>query len=228
MANITQQSRLLGKYVPSIHRVLFMNARILATLVLLPLTALGCFSQDKPSAQDGNAKDPTSQTSSVESERNAGRFSPPGPSEIAELIKSLGDSDARTRGEAAEELGALGLLAKDAVPALTKALDDAVARVRGNAAGALGQILEQDISGENVRDRGPYLDQAVAGLSKSLGDEESAVRTMAALSLGQIGPAAAAAVPALSKAIDDPEASVRNAAQTSLALIRNDFPGVLK
>ncbi|MBL9090080.1 MAG: HEAT repeat domain-containing protein [Planctomycetaceae bacterium] len=205
-----------------------MNVPKLATIVFLAATSLGCLAKEEPATSDRGAEAAPSRTSPVALNGAADRAGPPGPAEIAEMIKSLADADARTRGEAAEELGALGLLAKDAVPALTKALDDAVARVRGNAAAALGQILEQDIGGETVRDRGPHLDQAVAGLSKSLGDEEPAVRTMAALSLGQIGPAAAAAVPALSKALDDPEASVRNAAQMSLALIRNDFPGVLK
>lgn len=207
-----------------------MNVSTLATIVFLAATSLGCLAKEEPATSQRDTEASPSQTSPVGLNASDGRDGPPGPAEIAEMIKSLADADAdaRTRGEAAEELGALGLLAKDAVPALTKALDDAVARVRGNAAAALGQILEQDIGGETVRDRGPHLDAAVAGLSKSLGDEEPAVRTMAALSLGQIGPAAAAAVPALSKALDDPEASVRNAAQTSLALIRNEFSGVLK
>ncbi|NQT12355.1 MAG: HEAT repeat domain-containing protein, partial [Planctomycetes bacterium] len=56
------------------------------------------------------------------------------------LIKALGEPDAITRVHAVQALGALGPLAKNAVPALKKALEDKNEDIRAMAAEALEAI----------------------------------------------------------------------------------------
>ena len=56
------------------------------------------------------------------------------------LIESMGEPDVMTRLHAAQALGCLGALAKDAVPALEKALEDANETVRTAASEALKAI----------------------------------------------------------------------------------------
>lgn len=147
--------------------------------------------------------------------------------DIDELIRQLADKDPGTRTDAAEQLGALGLPAKDAIPRLIERLEDEQPRVRGTAAMAIGQILAIDWNDSRPRDRGPHVDAAVAALMKSLEDTEPLVRQMAALSLGDIGPDATPAIPALTKLLDDDEATVHKAAETAIQLISGKFGGSL-
>jgi HEAT repeat protein len=62
------------------------------------------------------------------------------PKSVPLLVKALGEPDAMTRLHAAESLGLLGPLAKDAAPALQKAVQDANADVREAATKALKAI----------------------------------------------------------------------------------------
>ena len=139
---------------------------------------------------------------------------------IKSLIKALSSDDARTRGEAAKALGDRGLSAKAAIPMLIKLLKDDHPRVHGEAAAAIGYILEWDRSGK-PQDYGRHVDDAVAGLIESLNDSYPVIRTMAALSLGRMGPNAIAAVPALKNTVNDSEVSISNAAIISLQLIKD-------
>jgi len=59
---------------------------------------------------------------------------------VAELIKNLGDADAKVRSQAARSLEDMGPAGKDAVPALIKALDDPEMFVRKDAVNALLRI----------------------------------------------------------------------------------------
>ena len=61
--------------------------------------------------------------------------------------------------------------------------------------------------------------ECVQQLTQALGDPSVAVRTMAALSLGDFGNAASDAVPALRNALQDESSDVRDAAQASLARV---------
>ena len=56
------------------------------------------------------------------------------------LLAHLADSDAKIRRSAAEALGRMGPLAREAVPAAKKALEDVSDQVRWAAAGALKYI----------------------------------------------------------------------------------------
>ncbi len=141
---------------------------------------------------------------------------------IESLIKALSSDDARTRGEAAKALGNKGIEAKDAVPMLIKILDDDHPRVTGESAGAIGEILGWSWDGE-PQNYGLHVDDAVDGLIKTLKHPFTVVRTMAALSLGKMGPNAIAAVPALKELINDGDTSVSNAAKTSLQIIQDKY-----
>jgi HEAT repeat protein len=100
------------------------------------------------------------------------------------------------RGEAAEDLGSLGPLARAALPALREALRDPEPTVRIRVAEALVRI-------------DPAETAAVTALGKLLQDQSPRVRKAAAYALGNLGPDAKAAVPDLIQALDDRDAKVR-------------------
>ena len=66
----------------------------------------------------------------------------PDSAKVYELIQALEDNSLRVRIKAADDLGKLGALAKQGVPALTKALEHENGMVRAIVADALGRIGE--------------------------------------------------------------------------------------
>lgn len=100
---------------------------------------------------------------------------------MAALCAALHDTDPRTASGAAQALGNLGATAAPAVPALTEAMRGTNVVLCRLAAKALSQI-------------GP---PAVPTLLAHLNHHDPFVRGEAAMAIGWIGPAAAAAVPAL-------------------------------
>ena len=63
-----------------------------------------------------------------------------GAEDVKPLVEALRDKDLRLRADAAHELGCIGLMAKDALPALTGALKDPDGLVRVRAAEAIAQV----------------------------------------------------------------------------------------
>jgi HEAT repeat protein len=146
------------------------------------------------------------------------------------LIQSLGDPNPTTRMTAAEALGNMGPIAREAIPALARATRDPFLSARAAAIEALGGI-------------GPFAEAAIPDLMSALMDGKTAP-VYAAHALYRIGPAAVpplieslavpdiegrasavlqklgpVAVPALKRALDDQREPVRSAAATTLARI---------
>lgn len=123
--------------------------------------------------------------------RILGGLGAPAPVAVPALSDSLGDMDAGVRLAAATALSEMGPSAIEAVPALAAAVtnDNALRAMALAAAGALGPVA-----------------QGVAwpALFDLLRDESDVARSMAAMALGRMGPAAKEAVPALVAALKDP------------------------
>ena len=119
------------------------------------------------------------------------------------ILADLKNTNASTRREAANQLGALR--ARDSVRALIDALSDKDATVREAAAFALGQIANP---------------AATDPLLRALLDKDAETRASAAFALGMIG--SRKALPALSKALDDADAAVRSSAAVALGLMQDD------
>lgn len=101
-------------------------------------------------------------------------------------------------------LGAMGEVAKPAVPKLIDRLKNGLPSVRRHAATALGNI-------------GPVAGQeAVEALTAALSDPLAPVRQDAARALGQFGRSASSAGPALKEAVEDPGFPARVDAAASL------------
>jgi len=105
-----------------------------------------------------------------------------------------------------------------------QALSDPNGDVRLQAAQLLGKIyanmptISRDTSTIYIRNAIAYWEKALATLIQVLRDEDPSVRGMAALSLGQVGPAAQRAIPALAQTrVEDPEEIVRDMAKAALA-----------
>lgn len=127
---------------------------------------------------------------------------------VPNLIKTLADSDAAVRANAAKALGEIGRAASAAENSLIQALSDADGEVRANAAKALGNIGVSD-------------ETAVANLLiKALQDDAPRVRWAAAEALGNLGSAAKSAVPPIIPLLSDDLPGVRLGA--AIALIRLD------
>lgn len=149
---------------------------------------------------------------------------------VPQLIQSLGDPNPTTRMTAAEALGNMGPIAREAIPALARATRDPFLSARAAAIEALGGI-------------GPFAEAAIPDLMSALMDGKTAP-VYAAHALYRIGPAAVpplieslavpdiegrasavlqklgpVAVPALKRALDDQREPVRSAAATTLARI---------
>ena len=128
----------------------------------------------------------------------------------APAVPGLLDLLAHARGSRVRKLAAfaLGEIADsdpDVVEALCRAAQDTATGVRINAVEALGLK--------------PATPGSVAALSRAIRDADTHVRFSAALSLAQIGPAAAAAVPALRDALQDPNRYVPGYAVEALERI---------
>ena len=111
-----------------------------------------------------------------------GKLGPLGKVAVPALCAALKDGDPRTASGAAQALGAMGPDAAEAVPALTEAMRGTNIVLCRLASKALSQVGRAALPAllEHLRHRDPF------------------VRGEAALALGWLGPAAAAAVPALS------------------------------
>src|SRR5262249_13179187 len=120
------------------------------------------------------------------------------------LINKLTGKSVKVRGQAANDLAALGEVA---VPALVKVLKGKDENARGHACVALAKI-------------GPAAKEAVPALVASLNEKKgSTVPANAALALGRIGKAA---VGALAEALKSKEAHVREHAASALKDIGPD------
>ena len=166
---------------------------------------------------------------------------------VDDVIKALEDSDPIIRGEAAVTIATIGPDAAAAVPTLLKILSsgETAADGRYSAAYALGRIGPAAHSAaETLRsltaspdevlatvaawsmlkitpEDKTLLDQAIPALRKAILADRELVRLEAAVSLGDIGPAAASAIPILELVSEeDSSRQVRNAAGIALKKIR--------
>ena len=137
-----------------------------------------------------------------------------GPDALPHLIAMLDHSDKYVRRNAVWALGKLGPLAREAIPALCVALKDSDPRTASGAAQSLGSMgmdaatavpaLTEAMRGTNIvlcRLASKALSQigrpALSALITHLQHRDPFVRGEAALAIGWMGPAAAAAVPEL-------------------------------
>ena len=166
---------------------------------------------------------------------------------VDDVIKALDDSDPIIRGEAAVAISAIGPDAAAAVPALLKTLTDnnAAPDSKYSAAYALGRIgPAAQSAAEQMRsliaspdevlatvaswamlkitpDDTSLLDQAIPALRKAVRSDRELVRLEAAVTLGDIGPAAVSAIPILELVSEeDSSRQVRDAAGKALKKIR--------
>lgn len=166
---------------------------------------------------------------------------------VPELVAAIGDPE--TRGEAAVAVAAIGADAAEAVPALAALVADDTAEpgIRYAACYALGRIGPAAVAAEPVvrslaeskdelmatvavwaalrikPDDASLFASAIPRLRRALRNDSELVRLEAAVSLGDIGPAAAAAIPILELvAEDDPVKQVRQAAAEALPKIRTN------
>jgi HEAT repeat protein len=124
----------------------------------------------------------------------------PADDPLPALVKGLGSLSPVDRLEAAKDLGRLGWLAREAMPALVSALDDRDPKVREAAAHAIGQM-------------GP---ESLPVLAKMLNHQDKYVRRNAAWAMGKLGPLARPALSSLCEALKDTDP--RTASGTAQAL----------
>jgi HEAT repeat protein len=137
---------------------------------------------------------------------------------LPDLIRALRSEAVGQRLKAAKDLGRLGWLAREALPALVAALNDDDAKVREAAAQAIGQMGPESLptlagmlnhSDKYVRRHavwalgklGPIARSVLKDLCDSLRDADPRTASGAAQALGQMGSDAAEAVPALAEAM---------------------------
>ncbi len=123
---------------------------------------------------------------------------------MSQYVGSLSHVDLQVRRDAARALGALGPLAKPAVPALLKALGDSDELVRDHATRALGQI---GIPSKDV----------TAGLLRSLHDPVSFVRHTAMSQIAFGGIISPETLPVLRKLTKDADRQIAQLATNALA-----------
>lgn len=128
---------------------------------------------------------------------------------MAQHRAALDDADPQIRRNAAGTLGALGPLAKPAVPALLKALGDSDDLVRDRATRALGQI---GIPSKDV----------TVGLLRSLHDPVSFVRHTAMSQIAFGGIISPETLPVLRKLTKDADRQIAQLATNALA--REEYP----
>ena len=117
-------------------------------------------------------------------------------------------------------------LTTENVPAIRLTVAESLAKIDSQSLDAFEVMSESLVSDDDkVRTQAAFgmrvfaaagHPECVQQLSQALGDPNSAVRTMAALSLGDFGQAATDAIPALRNALNDSSADVRDAASASL------------
>ena len=119
---------------------------------------------------------------------------------LPDLVRALRHTSVATRVRAAKDLGRLGWLARDGLPALLEAAEDDDAKVRESAAHAVGQL-------------GP---DALPGLVRLLSHDDKYVRRHAAWGLGRLGPLARPALPDLCRALRDSDPRTGSAAAQAI------------
>jgi membrane fusion protein (multidrug efflux system) len=115
---------------------------------------------------------------------------------VPPLVKSLSDSDTRTRIQSLNALAVVGPSGRGAVPAVAALLNDTNLEVRIQSLTALGAIGANDPA-------------AAAAVVRAMSDTDASVRMFAAKTLGDIRAGNDIAFPALNKALNDPEPDVR-------------------
>lgn len=124
-------------------------------------------------------------------------------------IEALNDPQPRVREQALDNLGLLGALAKEAVPAIVRVLLDRnhqTALVRRSAARALGAVGRGETDG-------------IAALIFALGDAHQDVRLSAVVALRGMGVEAKRAIPALIEALYDGDETSDVSLMASAALV---------
>ncbi|QJW96602.1 HEAT repeat domain-containing protein [Frigoriglobus tundricola] len=116
------------------------------------------------------------------------------------LIRELRSQSPADRTRAAKDLGRLGWLAREALPALVGALQDDDAKVRESAAHAVGLM-------------GP---EALPALVEMLGHDDKYVRRNAVWALGKLGPLARPALNDLCLALKDADPRTASGAAQAL------------
>jgi len=119
---------------------------------------------------------------------------------LPELVRALRSRLPENRLRAAKDLGRLGWLAREALPALVGVLRDDEAKVREAAAQAVGQM-------------GP---EALPALTGMLTHTDKYVRRNAVWALGRLGPVARPALPALCRVLADPDPRTASGAAQAL------------
>ena len=128
-----------------------------------------------------------------------------GASAVSELVVAAKDKDVEVRRLAGEILGQIGSNGEQAVPALLGALDDEDISVRWVAVKSL----------ENFgTEAGPAVPRLIALLQR---ERARFIRRDTIVTLGAIGPEAAAALPALIQVLDQQDATLQEVALTALA-----------
>jgi HEAT repeat protein len=125
---------------------------------------------------------------------------------VPALIRALRTGPAADRLRAAKDLGRLGWLARDALPALAAATGDADTKVREAAAQAVGQM-------------GPDALPALVGL---LAHDDKYVRRQAVWALGRLGPLARPVLGELCKALKDVDPRTASGAAQALGNMGSD------
>jgi hypothetical protein len=125
---------------------------------------------------------------------------------LPELVRTLRGPSPADRARAAKDLGRLGWLARDALPALVRATDDEDGKVREAAAQAIGQM-------------GP---DALPPLRRLLQHEDKYVRRQAVWALGRLGPLARPALADLSAALRDGDPRTASGAAQGLGNLGAD------
>jgi len=125
---------------------------------------------------------------------------------LPDLIHALRSATVADRLKAAKDLGRLGWLARDAMPALVAVLADADPKVREAAAQAVGQM-------------GP---EALPTLSSMLGHQDKYVRRHAVWAMGKLGPLARPALADLCESLRDPDPRTASGAAQALGQMGTD------
>ena len=119
---------------------------------------------------------------------------------LPDLIRALRSRVVADRTRAAKDLGRLGWLAREALPALVRALEDEEGKVREAAAHAIGQM-------------GP---EALPTLSSMLTHSDKYVRRNAIWALGKLGPLARASLQDVCRSLKDPDPRTASGAAQAL------------
>lgn len=125
---------------------------------------------------------------------------------LPDLLRTLRGPAPTDRVRAARDLGRLGWLARDAIPALVRAADDDDGKVREAAAQAVGQM-------------GP---DALSPLKAMLRHDDKYVRRQAVWALGKLGPLAKPALAAVCEALRDADPRTASGAAQALGNLGAD------